>query len=83
MSFSVDHLAYISSVCKLLFLLKFLLNILQILNWIQDVYKEIYSTVANSDVLTFLKCELVHIIWCLFINEDFINVYTFGIIMLH
>jgi hypothetical protein len=81
-SFSAHHLAYIPSVRKLFCLLKFLLTISQIPDWIQDVYKEIYGTVANKDVLTFLKRELVHAIWCLLINDDFINAYTFGIIVL-
>jgi len=81
-SSSAHHLAYIPSVHKLFCLLKLLLTISQIPDWIQDVYKEIYGAADNSDVLTFLKHELVHTIWCLLINNNFINAYTFGIIVL-
>ena len=49
---------------------------------IQDLYKEIYGAAANSDILTFLKRELVHAIWSLLLNEDFVNAYIFGIIVL-
>ena len=57
-------------------------TILQLPDWIQDTYKGIYGATAKSDVLTFLKCELVHAIWCLLLNEDFINAYIFGMIVL-
>ena len=82
MSFLAHHLAYIPSVHKLFSLFKLLLTILQISDWIHNIYKEIYGAVANSDALTFLKPELIHTIWCLLINEDFINAYIFGIIVL-
>jgi hypothetical protein len=58
------------------------LTISQLPDSIQDVYKEIYGTTANSDVLTFLKRELVHAIWSLLINEDFIHAYISGVIVL-
>jgi hypothetical protein len=58
------------------------LTISQLPDSIQDIYKEIYGTVANGEVLTFLKRELVHAIWSLIINEDFITAYIFGIIVL-
>jgi hypothetical protein len=58
------------------------LTISQLPDSIQDIYKEIYGAAANSDVLTFLKRELVHAIWSLLIDDDFINAYTFGIIVL-
>ena len=81
-SFSAHHLAYIPSVSNIFLLLKLVLTISQLPDSIQDVYKEIYGTAANSDILTFLKRELVHAIWSLLINDDFINAYTFGIIVL-
>jgi hypothetical protein len=81
-SFSAHHLAYIPSVCKPFCVLKLLWTILQLPDWIQDMYKGIYGSAVKSDVLTFLKRELVHAIWCLLLNEDFINAYIFGVIVL-
>ena len=81
-SFSAHHLAYIPSVSKVFYLLKLVPTISQLLDLIQDLYKEIYGTVANSDILTFLKRELVHAIWSLLLDDDFINAYIFGIIIL-
>ena len=64
------------------YLLKLVPTISQLPDLIQDLYKEIYGTAANSDVLTFLKRELVHAIWSLLLDDDFINAYIFGIIVL-
>ena len=64
------------------YLLKLVPTISQLPDSIQDLYKEIYGTAANSDVLTFLKRELVHAIWSLLLDNDFINAYIFGIIVL-
>ena len=57
-SFSAHHLAYIPSVSNVFYLLKLVPTISQLPDSIQDLYKEIYGTAANSDVLTFLKHEL-------------------------
>jgi hypothetical protein len=64
-SFSAHHLAYIPSVSNIFCLFEYALTISQLPDSIQDVYKDIYGTSANSDVLTFLKREFVHAIWCL------------------
>jgi hypothetical protein len=51
-------------------------------DWIQDMYKTVYDDIANTNVLTFLKRELVHAIWLLLLTDDFVNAYTFGIVVL-
>ena len=83
-SFSAHHLAYIPSVSNIYCLLKLVLSVTisKLPDSIQDVYKEIYGTAVNSDILTFSKRELVHSIWGLLINDDFIDAYTFGTIVL-
>lgn len=46
------------------------------------MYKSVYGAAATSEVLTFLKRELVHAIWRLLLNENFIHAYIFGIAIL-
>ncbi|KAF8227050.1 hypothetical protein L208DRAFT_1298623, partial [Tricholoma matsutake] len=65
-SFSAHHLAYIPSLP----------------DWVQDTYKLVYGVAATSDMLTFLKCELIHTIWGLLLNKEFLHAYMFGIIVL-
>jgi hypothetical protein len=42
----------------------------------------VYNTVANAEVLKFLRRELIHAIWHLLLTEDFMHAYMFGIIVL-
>ena len=46
------------------------------------MYKSVYGTAATSEVLTFLKRELVHAIWGLLLNEEFLHAYKSGVIVL-
>ena len=46
------------------------------------MYKSVYGTAATSEVLTFLKCELIHAIWGLLLNKEFLHMYKSGIIVL-
>lgn len=46
------------------------------------MYKSVYDSTANAQVLTYLKRELVHAIWSLLLTDDFVNAYIFGIVVL-
>lgn len=51
-------------------------------DWVQDTYRTVYDAAPSTDVLTFLKRELIHAIWKLILNDDFMNAYVFGTIVL-
>ena len=42
---------------------------------------KIYSTAATATILWFLKVQLMQQIWCLLLDDTFINAYTHGIII--
>jgi hypothetical protein len=46
------------------------------------MYKTVYDSAASTNVLTFLKRELVHAVWTLLLTDDFVNAYIFGIVVL-
>lgn len=58
------------------------MTISQLPDWIQDKYRSFYNTAPTDEVLTFLKRELVQAIWALILNEDFMNAYILGIVVL-
>ncbi|PPQ73255.1 hypothetical protein CVT24_009970 [Panaeolus cyanescens] len=64
-SFSAHHIAYIPSLPKNL----------------QDIYSKAFSTTASAETITHLKRELMHAIWSLLLDKDFIEAYEHGIVM--
>ncbi|KAI0362987.1 hypothetical protein BV20DRAFT_959211, partial [Pilatotrama ljubarskyi] len=48
---------------------------------IQDAYMKAYSSSASADVLTFCKRELMQRIWLLLLDNDFMDAYRHGILI--
>ncbi|KAF8236149.1 hypothetical protein L208DRAFT_1136286, partial [Tricholoma matsutake] len=48
---------------------------------IQDFYKENFGTTASQATLTHLKQELMHAIWELILNNEFMEAYEHGIVI--
>ncbi|KAF8233525.1 hypothetical protein L208DRAFT_1266202 [Tricholoma matsutake] len=63
--FAAHHLAYIPSLP----------------DTIQDFYKENFGTTASQATLTHLKWELMHAIWELILNNEFMEAYEHGIVI--
>ncbi|KAH9834205.1 uncharacterized protein C8Q71DRAFT_797981 [Rhodofomes roseus] len=64
-SFAAHHLAYLPSLP----------------DSIQDWYQTHYRTTATADVLRFCKKELMHAIWCLLMDDEFMNAYHKGMLI--
>ncbi|EIW53823.1 uncharacterized protein TRAVEDRAFT_132848 [Trametes versicolor FP-101664 SS1] len=64
--FAAHHLAYIPSLPDEL----------------RDYYKEQYKTSPSTDVLTFCKRELMQRIWLLLLDEEFMDAYKNGILVI-
>jgi hypothetical protein len=82
-SSACHHLAYIPSVslwCSPLRQGSYCL--FQLPDIIQDVYAEIYGKTATATVLTQCKRELMHAIWLLLLDEEFMHAYVHGIVIL-
>ncbi|KIL55287.1 hypothetical protein M378DRAFT_173752, partial [Amanita muscaria Koide BX008] len=60
--FAAHHLAYIPKLSD-----KF-----------QDFYKHVFGVPAAADVITHCKRELMHLIWLLIIDDDFMHAYVHG-----
>ncbi|OJT15888.1 hypothetical protein TRAPUB_1049, partial [Trametes pubescens] len=65
-AFAAHHFAYIPSLPATL----------------QDIYIQIYGIPATSDMLTFLKRELMQKIWLLLLDDRFMYSYVHGLLML-
>ncbi|KAI0667339.1 hypothetical protein C8Q78DRAFT_994357 [Trametes maxima] len=63
--FTAQHLAYIPSLP----------------DTIQDAYLKAYGTAASADVLTFCKHELMQCVWLLLLDEEFMDTYKNGILV--
>ncbi|KAN0118275.1 hypothetical protein V8E52_005251 [Russula decolorans] len=48
---------------------------------IQDIYTSVYNFSALANVLTHLKCELIHAIWMLLLDPAFMHAYEHGIVI--
>ena len=48
---------------------------------IQDFYKKNFGTTASQAILTHLKQELMHAIWELIFNNEFMEAYKHGIVI--
>ncbi|KAI0054412.1 hypothetical protein BV25DRAFT_1817100 [Artomyces pyxidatus] len=65
-NFAAHHLAYLPSLP----------------DTIQDAYRAIFGKSATAAVLTHLKRDLIHEIWELLLDEDFMHAYVHGIVIL-
>ena len=45
----------------------------------QDFYTEMYNIAASSDIITYCKRELIHLIWLLILDDDFMHAYVHGL----
>lgn len=55
---------------------------MQLPDTIQDFYKENFDTTAPQATLTHLKRELMHAIWELILNDEFMEAYEHGIVII-
>jgi hypothetical protein len=74
-SFSAHHIAYIPSVSSPIFFEKIdnLLLILKLPDTIQDLYRSIFDFSATASTLTHLKREVIHAIWNLLLDLEFMQ----------
>ncbi|THG95202.1 hypothetical protein EW026_g6403 [Hermanssonia centrifuga] len=63
--FAAHHLAYIPSLP----------------DTIQDVYQNIYGLPATKNVLRFCKTQIMHAVWLLLMDEQFMEAYVHGILV--
>lgn len=81
-TFSAHHLAYIPKAC--IILLNKLLNLKiyypQLGDVFQDFYRRRFDKAISSTMLTNCRRELVHAIWLLLLDEDFIHAYKYGFV---
>ncbi|KAH9925200.1 uncharacterized protein B0H18DRAFT_877464, partial [Fomitopsis serialis] len=64
-SFAAHHLAYLPSLPES----------------IQDWYQKVYGISATADVLRFCKKELMHVIWCYIMDDEFMKAYHEGMLV--
>jgi hypothetical protein len=55
---------------------------LQLPDNIQDVYQSIFGHPASSEVLTLCKRELMQAIWALLLDDEFMEAYQHGLVIL-
>jgi hypothetical protein len=48
---------------------------------LQDFYKVCFDKPATSEILTFCRHELMHAIWLLLMDDEFMHAYEFGIVI--
>lgn len=80
-AFAAHHLAYIP---KVSFSSVYFLQLIyqkQLDDGIQDAYQEIYGKPAPPEVLTHLRRELMHAIWLLLLDDEFMDAYVNGIMI--
>ena len=80
-SFAAHHLAYIPAVSSYWCNIFSCLLHYQLPNTIQDIYQSIFGHPATTAILTFLKRELLHKIWVLLLDPDFMHAYVHGIVI--
>lgn len=55
--------------------------ILQLPDSFQDTYTDLFGRPASAPVLTHCKRELMHALWLLLLDQDFLHVYEHGIVI--
>ena len=56
-------------------------NVLQLDDALQDVYRQHYGQAATADTLTYLRREVMHAVWGLLLDDEFMEAYINGIII--
>ncbi|KAJ3541577.1 hypothetical protein NM688_g6065 [Phlebia brevispora] len=64
-NFAAHHVAYIPSLPDIL----------------QDFYQKVYGTAATKDTLRFCKAELVHAVFLILLDPDFMRAYEHGLLV--
>jgi len=80
-SFSAHHLAYLPKVRNSMCMLIPAYNHFYSFPTQQDFYHSVYGRVATSEVLTHCKQELMHAIWILLLDTEFMAAYIHRIIL--
>jgi hypothetical protein len=81
-SFAAHHLAYIPKVNQF-FQFYLPADIKQQLdNSIQEFYIAIFGEPVTEDTLRHLRWELIHAIWCILLDDDFIDAYGNGVVIM-
>ncbi|GJE92524.1 hypothetical protein PsYK624_086780 [Phanerochaete sordida] len=65
-SFAAHHLAYVP----------------KLPDTVQDFYQSVYGCLASANVIKFLKSEVMHAVWLLLLDADFMNAYEHGVIIM-
>ncbi|PSS06869.1 hypothetical protein PHLCEN_2v3527 [Hermanssonia centrifuga] len=82
--FAAHHLAYIPSVCTLSqsdIPVVFTPSV-QLPDTIQDWYEATFGKAATAAVLTHCKRELMHAIWMLLLDDEFMHAYEHGVVIM-
>jgi hypothetical protein len=53
----------------------------QLSDTFQDFYQNVFGVAATAAVLTYCKRELMHAIWLILLDEDFMEAYVNGIVL--
>jgi hypothetical protein len=78
-AFTAHHIAYIPKVYFILYFKSYEIHhYLQLFDKIQDFCQDKFGKVATSHVLTHMRRELMHEVWKVILDDEFINVYTRG-----
>ena len=54
---------------------------IQLPDTFHDAYKDIFGHPPSSEVLTHCKRELMHALWLLLLDEEFMHAYEHGIVI--
>lgn len=54
---------------------------MQLSDTFQDFYQNVFGVAATAAVLTYCKRELMHAIWLILLDEDFMEAYVNGIVL--
>jgi hypothetical protein len=58
-----------------------LMHFQQLSDSLQDFYQCIFQKTVTSEVLSHCRHELMHAIWLLLLDHDFMHAYEFGIVI--
>jgi len=53
----------------------------QLSDTFQDFYQQVFGMAATAAVLTHCKRELIHAVWMLLLDKDFLDAYVYGIVL--
>ena len=58
------------------------ISILQLDDSLQDFYKSTFGEPATADILTHLRRELIQAVWRILLDDDFMDAYENGIVIM-